>query len=480
MFFGQKLLKKVNFFYKMDKHLPFHILNQDEVQNMFKKSFQFHKQNVKENLSLAFHDKPFFKNKQTLNLLTQLSIFCAIYHIDESNIYKTIVNANSYQEIKDYFQLLKKEISSRKIEEKKIIKKGLINRLIFGTKLPPLFDRTSRVYIKINKIPTLSFLTQEVLDRLNFHVPKQFFHSIKTLNSKNTLTFFIIDEKKETKIGKFLLTQIQQLEALKNNISALLDDDFEVFKTLFSNDFFDLKKTNHKFQLFFKKRKLPKISFSTSLFFELEKNIHLKKDELIEYISSVKEIYANFANQIQHIQTRTNNPYNQENNTYGDMIILSTNARDIARISEYTSWNTCMGQEDEYCHDLPTQIGVGSIVAYLVNSSNPYKRLARILLKPFVNQETYQKKEALLEFFQTPELKKKLVEFDSLITFSHSIVEEKNLWLPFMMSLKKELLPFNTLPIQEKTIYLADQQYGINHSQFTIFINNILSHYINP
>ena len=149
-------------------------------------------------------------------------------------------------------------------------------------------------------------------------------------------------------------------------------------------------------------------------------------------------------------------------------------------MSEYTSWSTCMGQEDECNYDLPLQIGVGSIVAYLVNSNDPYKRLGRILLKPFVNQAGYQHISARLNYLSTPEWKNKLTKFERLISFSYSFMESKNIWFDFINNLKNELALKIEKTADIEKIYLPDQQYGIMHQQFFIFINQFLSKYINP
>ena len=461
-------------------HHPLHILNQDEVNVLFKNSFDFHKKSVEEYFSSISEPLFHFKEEKTLNILVQISILCSIYNLDRNDIFKFIQSNNSWQAIKSYFSSLKKEISKKKISEKKIIKKGLLNRIIYGTTLPPLFQNKNRIYVKISKIPTLSFLADEIINRLNLHTPEENFSLLKQTNQDNNLSYFVIDENKKTKIGRFLISLIKQIELLKSNIALLEKEDFNALKHIFKSNYTSLKEVNKKLNSFLKNKNLSKVSIPSSLFFELKENTSLQQDEFVEYLNSLKEIYFSFSEQLHYIQIRTNKKTNQHDNTYADMIILSTNPRDISRMSEYTSWDTCMGQEDECCYDLPIQIGIGSIVAYLVNSKNPYKRLGRIILKPFVSKSEHQYIKNRLNFFNSYENKKKLTDFDRFLTFSYNQIENKNTWINFVTCLKKELSNFKENQPQSTKIYLPDQQYGIAHQQFLIFIKQILTQYINP
>ena len=69
-----------------------------------------------------------------------------------------------------------------------------------------------------------------------------------------------------------------------------------------------------------------------------------------------------------------------------DRIIFSVNPYDVATQSTYRDWNSCMhavGCNHRYVDD---SIGVGSIVAYGFDSSNPSKMVSRLLIHPFKNE----------------------------------------------------------------------------------------------
>ena len=66
--------------------------------------------------------------------------------------------------------------------------------------------------------------------------------------------------------------------------------------------------------------------------------------------------------------------------------MFSKKAYDIANMSGYVDWWSCMEPVDDGCGEygyMPSYIGRGAIVAYGYNSKKPYKAISRILLKPF-------------------------------------------------------------------------------------------------
>ena len=225
---------------------PLHILEPKDVQNLFQNSFSFHKKSVEEYLSSMKDKASFFDDKKTVDLLTRISILCSIYNLDKLDIFKRIQHTNSYQEIQTYFQTLKKEISKEKRKEKPIIKKGLLNRIIYGTCLPPLFQNRQRIYVKTDKIPTISFLAHEVVDRLNLFLPKEDMLYLQEIKDQNKLSYLIVDEKKEAKIGHFLQTHIKQIETLKSGINTFSKQDFDAFKNIFSDNYKSIKPINKK------------------------------------------------------------------------------------------------------------------------------------------------------------------------------------------------------------------------------------------
>ena len=73
------------------------------------------------------------------------------------------------------------------------------------------------------------------------------------------------------------------------------------------------------------------------------------------------------------------------------MIILSKSPYDIAAMSVYADyakneWGSCLQPDGINSFYLPNEVGYGVFVAFGVNSKDPQKKLARISIKPYLNQ----------------------------------------------------------------------------------------------
>ncbi len=450
-----------------------------DIHKIFQNSILFHKKRVLNYIDKNGLNEHFIKNKQIINLLTRISIFSSIYNLNIEEILSSISMCQSYQEIKKFFDDLKKEINHKKQLEKNIIYKGLINRILYGTKLPPIFQDNKRVFIKIPDIPHLFQQMQLVVNHLNINIPTTHHIRLKVIDSNpKKKTVFIVDGKKETKFGRFLVSFIKNLENVKKITMELSNDDFKLFTKMLSSKSFSVNNLN-SMNHFLKKRTGKTISFSAPLFFELKKISPFQKNEILAYLTSLQSFYIQQQKCIQDIQIREQNPLNLNSNTdKADMIILSTRPKDIARMSEYTDWNSCMAQDDEYSHDLPNQIGVGSIVAYLVNSQNPYKRLGRILLKPFVSINDLKQINNQFDTFYQSVYNNDLKNFERLTLISP--YETNKQYLPLLQKIKKAVSDLNIKPILSNRIYLCDKAYGVSQSLFSFYLKEIVKTNINP
>jgi hypothetical protein len=84
------------------------------------------------------------------------------------------------------------------------------------------------------------------------------------------------------------------------------------------------------------------------------------------------------------------------------MVVISRHPYDIAGMSTDRGWTSCMDMDREKSHDsdanmcgyLPAEIKEGSLVAYLIakDDKNINAPIARITLKPYINQEDPTKK----------------------------------------------------------------------------------------
>ncbi len=450
-------------------------LELDEVHNLFQNSALFHKERVLTYLNQLNFSKHLIKDEKIINILTKISIFSSIYNINIEKLLNSISSFHSFNQINVYFKSIKQELTQKKLIEQIILQKGCINRILFGTPKSSLFQQNKRIYIKIPNIPSFFVQLQQIVNQLNTNIPTEQHLQLKIIDSeRQKKTALILDGKKEIKIGRFLGSFIKQLEEGKQIIQQLSLQEFDSFtKMLMTHSIEQVESINK----FLKLKTGKSLLFSTPLFFELKKTSSLKKNKMLSYLSSIQSFYITQQKNIHNTQIKeADSLIFDENNP--DMIILSSRPRDIARISEYTDWNSCMAQDDEYSYDLPIQIGVGSIVAYLVNSKNPYKRLGRILLKPFISTNDLKQLNNRLDTFYQSIYNNDLKNFERLTLISP--FETNNLYLPLLQKIKKAISDLNIKPISSNRIYLCDKAYGASQSLFSFYLKEIVKTNINP
>lgn len=449
-------------------------LELDEIHNLFQNSALFHKERVLTYLNQLNFSKHLIKDEKIINILTKISIFSSIYNFDIEKLLNSISNFQSFNQINLYFKSIKQELTQKKLIEQIILQTGHIKRILYGTPKSSLFQQNRRIYIKIPNIPSFFAQLQQIVNQLNTNIPTEQHLQLKIIDSERQKKIALIrDGKKEIKIGRFLVSFIKQLEEGKQIIQQLSHQEFDTFtKMLMTHSIEQVESINK----FLKSKTGKSLLFSTPLFFEFKKISSLKKNELLSHLSSIQSFYITQQKSIHNTQIKETDSLSFDENT-PDMIILSSRPRDIARISEYTDWNSCMAQNDEYSYDLPVQIGVGSIVAYLVNSKNPYKRLGRILLKPFIPITAQKQIEERLNSFYQSNCKKYLNLFEKTALISPS--DSQKYYLPLIKKLKKFDSNLHMESSDHNRIYLADKAYGKMKSLFSSHLKKIVKKYIN-
>ena len=294
------------------------ILSQEEVTFLHKKSYNFHLEKAKLFLEPYYPKKPFLKTKKALNLFTALAVFSSIYNLEIQEILNYAIQKKNLQDIYLFFKELKQTVHSKKENEWILIKKGLIYRLIYGTQLSDMFKNNSRIYIKIDdieKLMPLENLIQETINRINLYVPKEnqiLFHKERifipykktqdSVEQTESYRFFVISNNQKIKFGHYLKKLIHEIENIINVFTAFSNDDFKSFVSFLKHSETPIRDAVKSI----KKSFYPHIrNISTPLFFEIKKNQNLTKEELIYYLSILKDIYTTNAENIHSIQIKS-------------------------------------------------------------------------------------------------------------------------------------------------------------------------------
>ena len=95
------------------------------------------------------------------------------------------------------------------------------------------------------------------------------------------------------------------------------------------------------------------------------------------------------ANQVQYLQTKEQKHRTIYQEEAIDTIVLSANPRTLARMSAYVSWEneSCMNPRAGNHSYVAQDIAHGTILVYGINSQNPYKKICRLLLKPYKGEQ---------------------------------------------------------------------------------------------
>ncbi|MBR6730296.1 MAG: hypothetical protein IKL90_03005 [Alphaproteobacteria bacterium] len=473
----------------MQSYLSHQILNLQETKKIYQNYVLFCK---KKALDYINHLPSFPSDKEKTLFLKKLQhffLFCAKHNINEEKTLHLLKNIQTIQELNTLIQTTKESYQEKEIQEKKILLKGEFERVIHNYQRPSFFEERQRVYIKINKIPTLLSSIQECVDFLNNHLPDS--EKIKLiLKTKNVIKktqgkknqelavyqYFVSDSlNKEIKIGKFLNTLYQQLIELKNFLNQLSLQEKDAFLSLFKLHEMLSAEAQKQLKYFFKKKNQKNIHLTPTLFSLIKKASALQHKETLPYFDFISDFLLAKKTTIHEMQIKQLEPIQNEQNE-GDLILLSVYAKDIARISEYTDWETCMSYENENAHDLSHQIGYGSIVGYLINSKNPYKKLSRILLKPFASENEIKNHEKRLDIFYQGENKEKLKTIDRELTFSSNLKRIRREFYHFFNPIINTVSPIVSNSSQR--LYLQDKQFGLQNTSFFQFLNALNQKYL--
>ncbi|MBO7244268.1 MAG: hypothetical protein J6V53_03190 [Alphaproteobacteria bacterium] len=470
----------------MQKPLSYQILDKETVKKIYQDYFiscQVKAKTFVDNLSLPPQEAKIFLKK-----LSSFMLFCAKYNISEEYIRNNLKKIQTLPLLNEFIQNEKKLITEKKLQEKKILLKGEIERRVRDYQTPDFFKNHQRIYIKINKIPDSYSFIRESVKFINNHLSEQmgislicqqqttFIKSQQGKTKEKVYYKYIITDNThtETKIGKFLHHFSQKTNDLIVFLKGLTANEVIEFLSYFKDENELSSAFQKKLNLFFKHKQASPLKFTPALFSLVKKGMLMPEMEIIPYLSFFSKELLKIKTTIQELQTKSlENPITTS--VEGDLILLSIHPKDIARISEYTDWETCMSYEGEYMHDLYFQIGCGSVVAYLVNSKNPYKKLSRILLKPYIQENEHLTQINRLNIFYQGEVKKKLKMIDCQISLLQNLKKTRQEFYKIFNTINKNL---PKMPQEKPILYLADSQFGIQNPLFRDYLNELNKKYL--
>ncbi|MBO7244960.1 MAG: hypothetical protein J6V53_06770 [Alphaproteobacteria bacterium] len=364
----------------------YQLLNNQESEQLFS---SFH-QELKENAKL--YVKNFCQSRSDVSKKDQNNLVKVIYdllissHLFNRNKMKTfsgikeIFDAfNNNENIEEKAIKIKKEWDIYKDEIEDAIDYGLNLRDNVNPYYPACFNDTERVFFKIDEQGTLTSIFNQFMQKYNEILPdthKMVLERLDKGQNNNSIS-----------AGRFLMQQIKAFERTKKQLSEFETKNLSTIVFEVNNQ----KEGAIQYQKDTSVAPKKKIKVNPFVFYVLKDKMSQlsKEDSLNDLITlltnEINELSDTFK-KYQFEAERDRKDFESKEEAPIDLIMFSKKAYDIANMSGYVDWWSCMEPVDDGCGEygyMPSYIGRGAIVAYGYNSKNPYKAISRILLKPF-------------------------------------------------------------------------------------------------
>lgn len=427
----------------MRQNLSYHLLTSKEVADIYRESHAFFRKMAVDFLNL---EQGTLTNPETsISKLSEFFILCAQLNLNPNFFHPTILTGDSLNHT--ISQLRKTKNKDELL--KPIEKTGLALRRENFMSPPLAFRHKSRLYFKINPILPYSKLLKEVIDYINSFLSNEDKLSLQEKEGR----FFIQKENQLIRPIHFLRTLVTKTNQLRN---ILAQDEKALLSLKNALKNLSLSDLHNKNRLSFLRKSLSFLPARVDgiLLLLLKRHPHFQQ-ALLDFEGKIQSYQEN----LQSIAIRSEK--HKSSDDFIDMIILSVQAHDIATMSTFTEWNSCMTIGSSFYQDICKQIGAGSIIAYGVNSKNPYKRLARILLRPYVSAKTYKKLKLLEEKYTSSSQSK-------FHTYLFDSVQEEEI----LNSIQADEVDLEH-PFLPDRIYIPGKIYGLQSQEFNLIVQDI-------
>lgn len=359
-------------------------LSDQEAQKIFKRSY------LRYNIAAWNFLRRFPQKTLSKRLFLQIRNFYALlqkYNCNNTSyFFDALQKARTYTDIEKTYYELKGAFAETEAEINKVVKAGILLRHLRQTQLPEIFKKTGRVYLKIKPIPGEKMLLTDTLSLLNRFLPLEQAIYI-TEKAGQTASRYLFKQGKTTfKPGRYLNKIYMQATQIGKHLKTLPIEARDDFKSTI----LEAPQNTKKLGALLKEKQLSPIAHLDEFLINYLKfectntDVLTALNTLAFFLKKKKDLLHSY--QIKEAVS----PQGTDENKI-DMLILSARPRDVALASTYVDWEkyNCINIKNGVNYpDLIRQIGAGCIVAYAVNSQHPEKKLARVMLKPFLTKKT--------------------------------------------------------------------------------------------
>lgn len=453
------------------------ILSNDDIAIIYKNAYQNLKDQAVQFYTTHKDDIQTHLDKDYLiEQMTKAIVLCYKYNIKTDIYLEYLMASEDNDDIKNIIFAIKRKAIQIRTKLLPLEQAGVERRKLYGVEFPKIFKNNQRIYLKTSPILSETELMQDIVNYLNFSLPKneQFSYQYQQNPKTKIKRFYLFQNQPIKPVSKLLSWEKECalfLSILKND-NLLLSDFFCFISNIPNNENLSIK-----FNHFKKKKNFPAFSLDT-IFLRHIIALEPKDEEVCLFaLENITKKLKEFRTSLQEMRIKTIYPKDIEESI--DMIILSIKPNDISTMSTFTDWESCMSVDGSYYQDIMMQVGAGSIIAYGVNSNHPQKKLARAVLKPYETGKTIRQRDTYFSHSnKEAKIFPKIIFNNPVIqTYQELIKNKENFVINETSHLDEE--DFILDPHNVERIYKIDKVYGLQNPFFIKVLEEFITTHLN-
>lgn len=363
-------------------------LSKEQQKQMMQNLLKRQKKQAEEILALhASGYSPQEKGLAAILIMRAINI-SATYNVDTASVIEDIKNlldrGAKISELKTYAKQLYNHADRFKQQLEYTVEQGVKRRKETKPYYPDFLRQSPTVYFSIENSLSAYQLIEQQVAKINEALPTagklRYNPETKKLeNGRQTYSVGAFFSRRKAEISKLLQ---------EKNINFQDSELMEIIGKADNKKLVELRKkralnkdqTNHDFIRFLS---------DNVLFYQLSDLVTKQHspDMGAKIAHSLRNLQESYARSAQIINFTQQKGSIEKDTVSIDTLIVSINPKLIATQSEYKNWRNCTSADDFNHHKVIDGIAEGTIIVYGINSSQPQKKISRILLTPYANEK---------------------------------------------------------------------------------------------
>lgn len=331
------------------------------------------------------------KNEKLKRQLVSLQHMFQLFNADFNSVLEEVqkfINNGDFIGLEKRVLEIKKSLNKHKTVLNEQIKEGMELRIQEKPKYPDIFDDSSRVFISVPKMNTAIQDSRELFENIKEAFEGEYFD----INLSEAETSYVVEySNQKEKSHSFLSRRLELLNYVNGVKNININDLFNLLSMTYSEVkqiMWQRQKSGDKTNAELRKVLYDKVIFNHA------KLLLKKKLEYSPYAGE-QDIFKNilwfmiqsYKNVLSSMEKSSAKKYNPR--LFVDTLVFSKDPVDIATLSTYVDWeNNCLyAGESNFLTHIRYEIGLGTMVINAIDSKNPFKKIAQIVLNLYKNPQ---------------------------------------------------------------------------------------------